>query len=300
MVTRIIITGLFALIFVAQFTRADAQSRIPGAPSNAPPIGVDVTGRAEDIGDKIQNVFENVDMVANYVRGERINTRLSEYLTQMGAKPTLGQIHLFYVQALVREDGQIDDLVDFQYLTQGKTTVDALRESFALETAPGTEDRIDPTRSGTRLEGIYVTARSDGGKFAFTGGSLTKDFYWKIRQEGLALRDQRTKERAEAERIERIKAQRRASHAANDEAAKENLRRDRARGPLPPGPASFPPGAPPDRASPIGLPPTRTGPRPDADAPSLTPPAAHPRVRFDHPTVPLQTTPPPVGVRPPG
>jgi hypothetical protein len=273
-----------------------AQSKISGAPSNAPPRVTDVTDHAESIGDKVEVVFENINLVANYLREEKIRNRLEDYLNQIGAKPTAGEVHIFHVQALMN-DTNVVDLKDFQYLTNGKTSEDALRESFAIEGAPGNEDRLYGVPQGSRLVGIYVTATPEGGKFAIRGGTLSKEYYQKIRQEGLALRDKRAKERAEAERIESIRQQRAATHAASDPAAHAQLKRDISRGPLPPGPALFPSG-PPAMSSPTTyLPPTRSGPQTTV-TPMAPSPAAHPPVPFNQPASPPNPGPAPVKVDP--
>ncbi len=286
--------GLLSVVLAAQTSAALAQSTIPGAPSNAPPR-VTVTGRADGIADKVETFFENVNMWANHIRQEKIKGRLENYLNQIGAKPTPGEVHIFFVQALTNDSGYVE-LTDFQYLTYGKTAEDALRESFTLEHSPGTEDRLDATRSGMRLAGIYVTATPEDGKFAIRGGSLSRDYYEKIRQEGLALRDKRAKERSEAERIEAIRKKRAATHAASDASAHAQLKRDIERGPLPPGPALFPPGPPSDTAPPVYLPPTQTGSQPTA-TPAPSQPSAHPRVPFDKPA---PNTPPADGPAIPG
>lgn len=132
---RLFILGSSILFTAAPTFHAQAQSKIPGAPSNAPPRVTDATGHAEGIADKIEAVFQNVQMLADYVRQEKIAKRLEDYLKQMGAKPTPGEIHLFHVRALIYDSGYVE-LKDFQYLTKGKTVEDALRESFTLDNAP--------------------------------------------------------------------------------------------------------------------------------------------------------------------
>lgn len=235
-------------------------------------------------------------MYTNYMRQEQIKGTLERYLTQIDAKPTAGQVQLFYVQALVGDKGYVE-LKDFQYLTHGKTTVDAMRESFALGGAPGTEDRLDRTGPGMRLEGIYVTAYPEGEKFEIRGGPLTKDFYAKIHQEGMALRDQRAKERAEAQRIQALRDKHVSDYAAGDPAARARLQRDLARKPLPPGPVIFPSGAPAGRGDATSMTPTRSGPQPTMTAtPFPSVPIAHPRVPFNAPSsatppAPVQTQP---------
>ena len=216
---------LFITLLTAAFTAfavpVSAQSKIPGAPSNAPPRA-DVTSKGEGIADKVGAVFDNVDMWSSYFRQEKISDRLTDYLNQIGAKPAVGEVHVFYVQALTDDNGSVD-LEDFQYLANGKTVEDALRKFFAVEHAPGTEDRIDPTPNGTKLVGIYVTATSEDGKFVIRGGPLSKEYYQKLRQEGLALRDKRAKDLAEAQRIEAIRQKRSANHAAGDAEAHRQL-----------------------------------------------------------------------------
>ncbi|ANY85546.1 hypothetical protein BB934_45860 (plasmid) [Microvirga ossetica] len=297
MAMRLVAVGLSAVLLGGQVVSALAQSRIPGAPSNAPPIGVDVTGRAEGIADTIENIFDNVNLWTSHFREEKIKGRLGDYLGRIGAKPTSGEIHLFYVQALVG-NGSVE-LRDFQYLTHGKTYEDALRESFALENAPGTEDRLEGTRPGTRLEGIYVSATPQDGNFAIRAGSLSKDYYQKIRQEGFALRDRRAKELAEAQRIQAIRQQRAATHAASDPAAAKQLRDARAKGPPRSGVEIEASRPSPHAARTVYLPPTRSGPsNPQPTiAPALTSPPAHPRVPFNQPPPAAQ---PPVPIRPPG
>ncbi|MGV4796303.1 hypothetical protein [Rhizobium sp. F40D2] len=276
----------FAAIIAGPVASPLAESKF-AMPSAAPKIGVDVTGRAEDIGDKIEAVFFNIDMVATYLREEKIKGRLGDYLKEIGAKPTPGEVHLFYIQSLVDANGNVVELRDFQYLTHGKTTVDAIKESFTLEDAPGTQDRIDPLLPGTRLEGIYVSAHSDSDGYIIRGGSLNKDFYQKIRAEGLVLREQRAKDRAETKRLEEKLQKLRGAHAASDASAKAQLERDRARGPLPPGPALFPPG-PPAGSPTVYLPPTKTDQASNMEiGPLINPPAAHPRVPFNPPPTPL-------------
>lgn len=284
MAARSIAFGLLAILLVGPRSYVLAQSEIPGAPSNAPPRVKDVTARAEGIGDKIEAIFFNVEIAENYFREEKIKNRLNGYLDQIGAKPGAGETHIFYVQALVA-NGRVTELKDFQYLTNGKTGEDALRESFTIDKSPGTEDRlnaVDGATKGARLVGLYVTASPEEGKFAIRGMSFTPDYYQKIQKEGLALREQRAKARAEEERIRAIRQQRAATHAANDQAARAQLQRDLARGPLPPGPAMFPPGPPSSGLPTIYLPPTTSAAQPSL-APTPSAPVAHPAVPFDPP-----------------
>lgn len=293
MIAKQYLAAVFAALLAAHPAPASGQSKIPGAPSNAPKIGVDVTGHAEGIGDKIEAVFFNIDMVATYLREEKIKGHLAEYLREIGAKPTPGEVHLFYVQALLNDSGNVVELRDYQYLTHGKTTVDAIRESFTLEGAPGTEDKLHAILPGTRLAGVYVSAHPNGDGYIIIGGSLTKEFYQKIRQEGLALRETRAKERAEAERIQEKRQQMAATHSANDGAAHAQLARDTAKGPLPPGPALFPSEVP-QLGSTVYLPPTKSGPMVNAGpAQAPTKPAVHPPVKFSPP--PPSTKPVEVG-----
>lgn len=268
-----------------------AQSKYP-MPSAAPKIGVDVTGRAEGIEDKVETTFANIDMAGSYRTQERIKNRLGEYLKKIGAVPTSGQVHVFYVQATMNAQGRIIGLKDFQYLTHGKTTIDAIRESFTLDGAPGVQARMYNLKTGTSLAGIYVSAHPNGDGFIIRGGSLTPAFYQKIREEGLAIRDTRQKERAETKRIEEKRQQLVTAHAATDDEARRRLERDLNRPPLPPGPALSSAedlGAP----SVIYLPPTRVDSAPVMSvSPTTSAPTAHPPVSFDQSPAPSQSSPP--------
>jgi hypothetical protein len=261
-----------------------AQSKVPGAPSNAPPR-TDVTTKAEDIANNVGAFFDNADMWSNYVRQEKISTRLTDYLNQIGAKPTAGEIHIFYVQALIRDNGSVN-LEDFQYLANGKSVEDALRESFAVENAPGSE-RLDAKPLSANLVGIFVTATPEDGKFVIRGGPLSKEFSQKIRQEGFALHDKRAKDLAEAQRIEGIRQKRAANHAAGDVEAHRQLQVARERGPPRSGvelSGSGPPSAkPPDLK--VYLPPTKSGSQSAASpaVPLQSLPVAHPPVKFNQP-----------------
>lgn len=272
-----------------------AQSRYP-MPSAAPKIGVDPTERAEGIEEKIETIFANIDMFENYRRQSTIEERLVSYLEEIGAKPTPGQVHLFYVQATVNAHGKITGLKDFQYLSHAKNTVDAIRESFTLEGAPGAHARMYSLKTGATLAGIYVSAHPEGSKYIITGGSLTPAFYQKIRNEGLALREAREKQRAEEKRIADKRENLATAHAAGHQKAVDQYVRDVSRGPLPPGPALSSAGDM-TGAPTVYLPPTRGGSAPAAQvAPTITPPAAHPPVLFDSAPAPAPAPAEPVEI----
>ena len=126
----------------------------------------------------------------------KIASSLERYLDQAGIKPAPGEVHIFYIQGFTDDNGVVV-LKDFQYLSKGNTFEDALRESFTLEHAP-TKSRLDAILHGERLVGIYAMATAENGKIAIRGGSLSPDFYRRVRREGLALRDARDQEQAEA------------------------------------------------------------------------------------------------------
>ncbi|SEH88718.1 hypothetical protein SAMN02799636_04289 [Methylobacterium sp. 275MFSha3.1] len=200
-----------------------AQSKIPGAPSNAPPR-VDLSGRADGIADKIENVFENINMVANFVREAQIKNTILSYLNDNGIKPEARDVHVFYVRAETNDSNAVY-LKDYQYLAKGKGYSDAMRESFAVEDAPGTVDRLDAVRKGMHIIGIYVTASSENGQFEIRGGSLSGEQYNKFRTEGLALRDERAKEKIESDRIQRIRQERAATHSSGQQRAVNEINR---------------------------------------------------------------------------
>ena len=243
--------------------------------------------RAEATADRVEAIFSNADMLGDYFRQNKIDRRLAAYLEEIGATPTPHQVHVFYVQAIVNAQGRVTQLKDFQYLTHGRTTVDAIRESFTLEGAPGVQSRMYNLKTGTNLIGIYVSAHPEDNKFVIRGGPLTPAFYQEIREEGQALRVAREKERTEARRIEQKREELAAAYRRTHQEAINNLVADLRKSPLPPGPAlssSQPLSAYPPVVYP---PPPQTGSaldRPITD--TLLPPAAHPPVIFEQAPAP--------------
>lgn len=289
MSTRANTLVLVALILLAPMG-ATAQSTIPGAPSNAPArTTVDVVQKADDISDRIETVRENFDMLANYLREQKIEDSLGKYLNRIGAEPSANQVHIFYVQAYMTDSGAVY-LKDYQYLTNGKTGEDALRESFTVEHAPGTEDRLESVPAGQKLVGIYVTATSENStSFSVRGITMDKEYYQKIRKEGLELRSTRAAARAEALRIADIRMARIAAHAAGEARARENFARDILRGPPRSGVEIEQTGPLRDFNNPvfgssmIFQPSPTVGP---SQAPQFDPlmvPVAHPAIKFDQP-----------------
>jgi hypothetical protein len=121
--------------------------------STPPFLLANATDRADGIAEKIETFFENVNLWASDFREKTIQKQLEDYLNRIGAGPTAGEVHIFYVQAFTNDQGVVS-LNDFQYLTHGKTSAAALRESFTLEHAPGTEARLVGVPNGMRLVGI--------------------------------------------------------------------------------------------------------------------------------------------------
>ncbi|SCY80801.1 hypothetical protein [Paracoccus tibetensis] len=281
---RCFVFGLFAALSTSP-EPSYTQSEHP-----RPTLNLDYSarakGRAGAVADRVEAVFLNASMISDYLRQNQIKDRLESYLKEIGARPKFGEVHVFYVQATMNGQGAITEVKDFQYLTYGKTTVDAIRESFALDGAPGEQPTIYSLNSETKIVGIYVSAYPGSNGFTITGGPLTPRFYHRIRSEGLALRDERDKKRAEAKRIGEKLEQLRAAHRSSHQQAIENIARDRRGSPLPSGPALSSSGLL-DADSQIYLPPTQTG---TARGMNITPRplsrAAHPPVRFDRAPAP--------------
>ena len=124
---------------------------------------VDARGTITAIGRRGNATIFNQRLAIDAMVLQRLSTGLTGYLDSAGARPVEGTNHIFYVRIEANAAG-MRNLLDFQYLTAGTSSEDALRESFTLPNAPGVEARLE---AADRM-GVYVVVNGspdgiDGG-----------------------------------------------------------------------------------------------------------------------------------------
>lgn len=217
---RVTVCALSILLSAGSATPQSGSS----APSTTPQLPPDTRGRMSGSASRARASIDIQKMAIEARLLSRVDSALKGYLNGLGATPAAGTTHIFYVRVI--NTGNMVRLRNYQYLTAGRNSEDALREAFALENAPETQDEVDVTGAAG---GFFVVDAVDG-MFQVRGLSYGTEWYEEIKREGLALRDKRAAERAEALRIQKLRKKNAAKQRSSEARAQRNLREDMARG----------------------------------------------------------------------